>query len=275
VEGQAAQEAQTVASLLPARLREHNLTLISAGVAFYAFLAFIPMLIALVSIYGLVADPDDVEQQVENVTSALPEDVRVFITSQLEAITRANRAGVSLTLVIAIALALWSASGGMAALITGIHIAHEEDEPKSFVAKRGKALLLTLAAVIVLSVVIWMLAFLPAFIEDIGLGDTGRLVFGLLRWPLLAAFMVVALGLLYRLAVATDERRGLVTPGAIAGTGLWLVASLLFAFYTASFGNYAETYGALATIVVVLLWLFLSALAVLLGAEVDAIRSTN
>jgi membrane protein len=87
--------------------------------------------------------------------------------------------------------------------------------------------------------------------------------------------MVVALGLLYRLAVGADEHRGLVTPGAVAGTALWLVVSLLFAFYTANFSSYSETYGALATIVVVLLWLFLSALAVLLGAEVDAIRSTN
>jgi membrane protein len=275
VEGRAAQEAQTVASQLPARLREHNLTLVSAGVAFYAFLAFVPSLIALVSIYGLVANPDDVERQIGDVASALPEDVQTFITSQLTSITEANRAGVSLTLVAAIALALWSASGGMAALITGIHVAHEEDEPKSFVAKRGKALLLTLGAVIVLSAVIWMLAFLPAFIEDVGLGDTGRLVFGLLRWPILAAFMVVALGLLYRLAVGADEHRGLVTPGAVAGTALWLVVSLLFAFYTANFSSYSETYGALATIVVVLLWLFLSALAVLLGAEVDAIRSTN
>jgi membrane protein len=275
VEGRAAQEAQTVASQLPARLREHNLTLVSAGVAFYAFLAFVPSLIALVSIYGLVANPDDVERQIGDVASALPEDVQTFITSQLTSITEANRAGVSLTLVAAIALALWSASGGMAALITGIHVAHEEDEPKSFVAKRGKALLLTLGAVIVLSAVIWMLAFLPAFIEDVGLGDTGRLVFGLLRWPILAVFMVVALGLLYRLAVGADEHRGLVTPGAIAGTALWLVVSLLFAFYTANFSSYSETYGALATIVVVLLWLFLSALAVLLGAEVDAIRSTS
>jgi membrane protein len=276
MEGQAAQETKSIASQLPARLREHNLTLVSAGVAFYAFLAFVPSLIALVSIYGLVANPDDVERQIDDLAGALPDDVRMFITSQLTAITEANRAGVSLTLLVAIALALWSASSGMAALITGLHVAHEEDEPKSFVAKRGKALVFTLGAVVVLVAIIWTLTFLPAFIENVGLGDAGRLVFGLVRWPVLAALMILALGLLYRIAVSRPEPGRLVTPGAIFGMALWLVVSLLFAFYTANFSSYSETYGALlATIVIMLLWLFLSALAVLLGAEVDAIREAS
>ena len=119
--------------------------------------------------------------------------MRSFLVFQLTEITEANRAGVSITLVVSIAVALWSASGGMAALVTGINVAHEEDEPKSFVAKRGKALLLTLGAVIVLVALVWLLAFLPAFIEEVGLGDAGRLAFGILRWPVLALLMVLAL----------------------------------------------------------------------------------
>ena len=268
-----AQEVKSVGSELPPRLREHNLTLVSAGVAFYAFLALVPTLIAVVSIYGLVANPDDVRRQIDNVAGALPEEIRTFLEYQLTEIVEAPRAGVSLTLVVAIALALWSASGGMAALVTGLHVAHEEDEPKSFVAKRGKALALTLGAVIVLGVVVWSLAFLPSFIEEVGLGDTGRLVFGILRWPILAVVMVVALGLLYRLAVPGSRR--LITPGAIVGTAIWLAASVLFAFYTANFASYSKTYGALASIVIVLLWLFLSVLAILIGAEVDAIREAS
>jgi membrane protein len=180
---------------------------------------------------------------------------------------------VSVTLVVAILIALWSASGGMAALVTGLHVAHEEDEPKSFVVKRGKALALTLGAVVVLGIVVWLLAFLPPFIEEVGLGDAGRLVFSILRWPVLAVVMVVALGLLYRIAVPGS--RSLVTPGAVAGTAVWLGASVLFSFYTANFASYSKTYGTLASIVVVLLWLFLSALAILLGAEVDATREVG
>lgn len=275
MEGQAAHETKSVVSQLPPRMREHRLTLVAAGVAFYAFVAFVPTLIAVVSIYGLIADPDDVERQVDDVASALPEDVRTFIVSQLTAITNADRAGVSLTLVVAIVIALWSASGGMAALVSGVRITHDAEDPKSFVAQRGLALLLTLGAVVVLIAIVWLLAFLPAFIEEVGLGDTGRFAFGLARWPILAAVMVVALGLLYRLAVPGEPRR-LVTAGAIAGTAIWLVVSVLFAFYTSNFASYSETYGvALASIVVVLLWLYLSVLAVLLGAEVDAIRSSR
>ena len=270
-----ARDVKSVATQLPARLREHRLTLVAAGVAFYAFLAFVPTLIAVVSVYGLVADTSDVQRQVDNVAGALPEEVRNFIEFQLTSIINAPRAGVSITLVVAIAVALWSASGGLAALVTGLHVVHDEEEPKSFVAKRGKALVLTVGAVFVLGAVIWLLAFLPAFIEKWS-GDTGRLVFGIVRWPVLAAVMVVALGLLYRLAVpASGERTRLVSPGAVAGTALWLLVSLVFAFYTANFASYSKTYGALASIVVVLLWLYLSALAVLLGAEVDAIRRTT
>ena len=273
MEGQPAQEAKSVVSQLPGRLREHNLTLVAAGVAFYAFLALVPTLIAVVSIYGLVANPDDVSQQIEDVASALPQEVRNFLEFQLIQIASANRAGVSVTLAISILLALWSASGGMAALITGLHVAHEEDEPKSFVAKRSKALALMLGAVLVLGIVVWLLAFLPAFIEEVGLGDAGRLVFSIVRWPVLAIVMVVALGLLYRLAVPGS--RGLVTPGAIAGMALWLAVSVLFSFYTANFANYSKTYGTLASIVVILLWLFISALAILIGGEVDAIREAS
>jgi membrane protein len=273
VEAEPAQEAKTVATELPVRLREHNLTLVAAGVAFYAFLAIVPALIAVVSIYGLVADPDDVEQQVENVAGALPDEVRSFLEYQLSSIADANPAGVSVTFVVAILIALWSASGGMAALVTGLHVAHEEEEPKSFVAKRAKALALMLGALVVLGAVVFLLAFLPPLIDKAGLGDAGRVIFSIVRWPVIAVVMVVALGLLYRLAVPGS--RSLVTPGAIIGTGIWLAASLLFSFYTANFASYSETYGSLASIVILLLWLFLSALAVLVGAEVDAIREAS
>jgi membrane protein len=275
VEGHVAQDVKSVATQLPVRLREHRLTLVSAGVAFYAFLAVVPTMIAVVSVYGLVADASDVQRQVDNLAGALPEEVRNFIEFQLTSIIQANRAGVSITFVVAIAVALWSASGGLAALVSGLHVVHDVDEPKGFVAKRGKALLLTLGAVFVLGAVIWLLAFLPAFIDK-WLGDTGRVIFGIVRWPVLAVVMVLALGLLYRLAVpASGERTRLVSPGAVAGTALWLLVSVLFAFYTANFASYSKTYGALASIVVMLLWLYLSVLAVLLGAEVDAIRRTT
>ena len=243
----------------------------AAGVAFYAFLALVPALIAFVSIYGLVADPSDVTRQVEDIGSSLPAEVQDFLVFQLTSIVNANGTGVSVTAVVAIVLALWSASGGMAALITGIHIAREVEEPKGFVVKRGKALLLTLAAIVFLGVVIFLIAALPPLLDDAGLGDAGRLAFDIARWPVLAAVMIIGIGLLYRFAVRGRRRGwlGVVTPGAVVAMLGWLAASALFAVYTANFASYGKTYGALASIVVLLLWLWLSALVVLVGAEVD------
>jgi membrane protein len=260
-----------VATRLQPRIREHNLTLVAAGVAFYAFLALIPALVAFISIYGLVANPANVTRQVKDVASAQPKAVQDFFVYQLTSIIHANRAGVSITLIVAIALALWSASGGMAALVTGVHVAHERDQPKSFVKNRGKALLLTLGAIVFLSAVIFVIAALPPLLSKAGLGSAGRIALGTLRWPLLAVVMVVGIGLLYRFSMEDAPRGwlGVVTPGAVVAMVGWLVASALFAVYTANFSSYSKTYGALASIVVLLLWLWLSCLLVLVGAEVD------
>ena len=269
--GSVQERVQSAASRLRPRIREHNLTLVAAGVAFYAFLALVPALVAFISIYGLVANPKNVTQQVKNVASALPKEVQNFLVYQLTSIINANRAGVSLTLIVAIAVALWSASGGMAALVTGIHVAEERDQPKSFVKKRGTALLLALGAIVFLGVVIFVIAALPPLLSKAGLGSGGRVVLGVLRWPILAAVLVVGIGLLYRFSVKDGPRGwlGIVTPGAVVAMVGWLIVSALFAVYTANFSSYSKTYGALASIVVLLLWLWLGCLLVLLGAEVD------
>lgn len=265
-----ADDAKATASKLSERLREHNLTLVAAGVAFYAFLALVPALIAFVSTYGLVADPSDVTRQVKNLGSALPAEVQNFLVYQLTQIVNANSAGVSIVTVVAILLALWSASSGIAALVTGIHIAREREEPKGFVAKRGKALLLTLAAILFLSVVLFVIVAVPPLVSD-AFGKAGSIVFGVLRWLFLAAVMVVGIGLLYRFAVEKGARGwlGFLTAGAVVAALGWVVASGLFAAYTANFASYGKTYGALASIVILLLWLWLSSLALLVGAEVD------
>ena len=262
---------QSIASRLRPRIREHNLTLVAAGVAFYAFLALIPTLVAFISIYGLVANPADVTRQVKDVASALPKEVQNFFVYQLTSIIHANRTGVSVTLIVAVALALWSASGGMAALVTGVHVALDREQPKSYVKKRGKALLLTIGAIVFLSVVIFVIAAVPPLLSNVGLASAGRIVLGILRWPILAAVMVVGIGLLYRVSVKDGPRGwlGVVTPGSVVAMVGWLIVSALFAVYTANFSSYSKTYGALASIIVLLLWLWLSCLLVLLGAEVD------
>ena len=259
---------------IPTRLREHNTTLVAAGVAFYAFLAFIPALIAFISVYGLIADPADVKRQVQDVASALPREVQSFLVFQLDAIVEANPAAVSATLVVAIVIALWSASGGMAALITGIHVAFERDQPKSFVARRGKALGLTVGAIVFVGVVVFLVAALPPLVSDAG--DAGRISMQILRWPILAMVMVLGIGLLYRFSTEEQPRAwlGFVTAGSVVATIGWLIVSALFSVYTANFASYAKTYGSLASIVVLLIWIWLSSLLVLIGAEYDSASAT-
>ncbi len=126
------------AKRLPERLREHNLTLVAAGVAFYGFLALVPMLIAFVSIYGLVSNPEDVTRQVEDIGESLPAEVQDFLVFQLTSIVNASSRGVSIAAVVAIVLALWSASGGMAALITGIHVARRARRAEELRRQEGQ-----------------------------------------------------------------------------------------------------------------------------------------
>jgi membrane protein len=258
---------------LQKRISEHNLTLVSAGVAFYAFLAFIPALIIVVSVYGRIAEPHDIKRQIHDFASALPGAVERFIASQISAVSKAGAAGVSITLIVALLIALWSASGGMAALITGIRVALGNDEPEGFAKKRLRAIALTIAAVALLCVIVFLVAALPTLVSDAGWGTAGRVAVNVSRWPLLLALMAISLGVIYRLAGDQPRRSwlGVITPGAIIGALVWLLASGGFAVYTANFARYSKAYGTLASLVVVVLWLYLSALAVLLGAETDGL----
>ena len=274
---EAAGAAKQIARQLPGRLREHKLTLVSAGVAFYAFLAFVPTLIVIVTVYGLVAKPADIQRQVHDIAKALPDEVQNFIQQQITSIGHASGTRISIALVIAVALALWSASGGMAALVTGVNVARDQTEPTSFVKKRGKALVLTVGAIVLLVVMIFLIAAVPSILTKVGLGTTGRVVFDIVRWPVLAIVIVLGLGVLYHIAVGRPRKARFraVTPGALVATLLWLIASGLFAVYTANFASYSKTYGSLASIVVVLLWLYLSAVAVLIGAEIDGLSTAS
>jgi membrane protein len=263
--------ARQVGLALPKRITEHNLTLVSAGVAFYAFLALVPTLIVVVTVYGLVANRHDVPGQVHSFASALPDEVERFIQAQVTRIASADTAGLSITLLVALLIAFWSSSGGMAALVAGINVARGQAQPLGFLQKRRRGLILALGAVALLTLTIFLAAALPPLVADVGFGSGGRFVVNVLRWPVLAFVMVTGIGVLYRVA---EERSpvthfGIFTPGTVVATLTWLLASGLLSVYTANFSRYSRTYGSLSSIIVVLLWLYLGAFAVLLGAEVD------
>ncbi|HEU5152817.1 MAG TPA: YihY/virulence factor BrkB family protein [Iamia sp.] len=240
--------------------KRDDLPLLAAGVAFYALLSLVPALAAMVSVYGLVADPADVDRQVGDALAAAPAEVRELVSEQLRAVTDQSQGGLGLTVAIGVLLALWSASSGMKHLIGAINVAYDEEETRGFVALRLRALLLTLGAIVFAVVAVGLLALAP-----------GGIVAALVRIPLLGLGMLVGLAVLYRYGPDRDEPRWSWTaPGTIVAVVGWLVGSALFSLYTATSGSYAETYGALGAVVVLMLWLMISAAVIVVGAEVNA-----
>lgn len=245
--------------------------LLAAGVAFYSFLALFPAMIAAVLIYGLVADPKTVAEQAQQLTDALPANAASVIKGQMKAITQTPQQSLSLGLVIALALALWSASGGVGNVVTAVNIAYDEEETRGFVKRKLLALGLTLGAIVFVVVTVTLVAVAPALLDS--LVGSGPLRWGLevARWIVLLIAVSVALAVIYRYAPDRDAPQvRWVSVGATVATVIWLVASLGFSLYVDNFSNYGKTYGALAGVVVLLLWLWITNFIVLLGAEVNA-----
>jgi membrane protein len=250
-------------------VKTDNVTLTAAGVAFYSMLAIFPALIAVVTIYGLVAEPADVQRQVSSFAENMPPGAGDLLTDQLDRIVRTRQRSLSIALVISLAAALWSASAGIQALIKGLNIAYDEQETRGFVKLRGLALLLTIGGIVVVLGAIALIAVLPAVLSRMGLGRAGELAISIGRWPALVVLVAVALAVLYRLGPdRANPRFRWVSWGAVAAVVLWVAISAGFSYYVSNFGKYGQTYGSLGAVIVLLLWL--SALAALIGAELDA-----
>jgi membrane protein len=254
-----------------AEVKEDNVTLLAAGVAFYAMLAIFPAIIAVVTVYGMVADPNQVETQVGEFAKSLPSGADELLTEQLRNVTQAGRQSLSIGLAVSLLAVLWSASGGVQGLVKGLNLVYDEGESRGFLKLRGLSLLLTLGAIVVAVVALALITVFPAVIDDLGLGQAGELAASIARWVVLALLVLVALAVVYRLAPdRANPRWRWVSWGAVVALVVWLLGSVGFSWYVDNFGKYNQTYGALAAVIVLLLWLFLSAFAVLLGAELDA-----
>jgi membrane protein len=252
-------------------VKEDNVTLLAAGVAFYAMLAIFPAIIAVVTVYGMVADPAQVQSQVGEFAKSLPSGADELLTGQLENVTQAGRQSLSIGLAVSLLAVLWTASGGVQGLVKGLNLVYDEKETRGFLKLRGLSLLLTLGAILMAVVAIALVAVFPAVIDDLNLGQVGELAASIARWVVLALLALAAVAVLYRYAPdRANPRWRWVSWGAMVALVLWLLGSIGFSWYVDNFGKYNQTYGTLAAVIILLLWLFLSAFAVLLGAEIDA-----
>ncbi|MBV9117162.1 MAG: YihY/virulence factor BrkB family protein [Acetobacteraceae bacterium] len=255
-------------------INDKNLFLVAGGVTYYVLLALFPALLALVFIYGLVFDRAQVETQVNAMSGVLPEAAQKLIATELHQIVSSSGGALSVGVVLSVLFALWSASRGMSGLMSGLDIAYGETEKRSFIRFNLIALGLTLGLLVAGVIVIALVAVLPAVaaaFQGGGGGGVVKWVALIVEWPILLGLFMVLLALLYRYA---PDRRApqwrWASPGAIVGSVLWIVGSILFSLYVGNFANYNATYGSLGAVVVLLTWLYLSAFVVLLGAEINA-----
>jgi membrane protein len=254
-----------------AEVKEDNVGLLAAGVAFYAMLAIFPAIIAVVTVYGMVADPDQVKTQVGELAKSLPAGADELLNEQLTNVVNAGRQALSIGLALSLLALLWSVSSGVQGLIKSLNVIYDEKETRGFVKLRGLSLLLTLGAIVVAVVALALITVFPGVIDGLGLGRAGQVAASVARWVVLAVLVLLALGVVYRLGPdRANPRWRWVSAGAVVALVLWLLGSVGFSYYVDNFGKYNQTYGALAAVIILLLWLFLSAFAVLLGAEFNA-----
>ncbi|MCP5028939.1 MAG: YihY/virulence factor BrkB family protein [Actinomycetia bacterium] len=262
---------------LMSRLKTDNLTVTAAGVAFFGLLSLVPALVATISIYGLVADTDDVVSQVEDLASSASPEVQSILEEQMEGLAGGNSAALGVSLAVSVLLAVWSASGAINNLMKAINFQYRTLETRKGWMVRLMALVFTLGTILFVVAAVFLVAVLPAMAAEVGFGDAVRWALGITRFPMLALMMVVGLSVLYRFAPSHPERRPLqlLSPGAVVATLLWVMVSAAFSIYTANLGSYNETYGSMAGVVILLMFLWLTALVVLVGATINHLLETR
>ena len=245
--------------------------IIGGGVAFFGFLAIFPALIALISLYGLVASPETVARQVDNLAKNLPQSAAELISTQLKDITSNSGGALTVGLIVAILGALWSASGGIGNLITAVNLAYDEVETRGFVKLKATALALTIGGIVFVLIAFGLVAVVPAVINALPLGVVGTVLAQIATYVVLLAMFAGGLAVVYRVAPDRDAPRfRWVSLGSVIVTVVWALVSVAFSFYVNHFGSYNKTYGAIAGVIVLMLWLYITCYLVLLGAEINS-----
>ncbi|WP_051328598.1 YihY/virulence factor BrkB family protein [Geminicoccus roseus] len=260
------------------RLRDDDVLITGSSVAFFVLLAVFPALSALVALFGLFAEPERIEQLVEALRSILPDTSTQVVVEHIRRFAeRWQSAGSvpSFAPYVGFAMLLWSANVGTKGLFRGLNRIYRCEESRGILRFYAVTLLFTLAGILFLLLAIAVVLIIPALLELLGVGEGRRQVIGLLRWPVLLVLVTGVLTLLFRYGPACGRAPWMaVLAGSAVASLLWLGGSVLFSWYVTNLGNLSELYGSLSTVIGFMIWIWLSASAVLIGAEVDsAIRT--
>jgi membrane protein len=253
----------------------HDDMLIAAGVAFYAFLAIFPALIIFISMYGLVFDLTNVTEHAEEIASVLPAEARPLVLDMLTSLVTRGPENLNHGLVIGLLIAFWSSRAGIAALQSGVNFAYEVRDDRNIFVIIGISLTLTLGAVVFAVLALTVIAAVPVALSVLKVPNAQVATLLLIRWPILAVFAFLSISIIYffvphRRPGGPWRRTRRMLPGAIAATLIWLFGCSLFSFYVTQIAIYDATYGSLGGAVILLLWLWFTALSVLIGAEINA-----
>lgn len=261
----------TVLGRIAAGVSQKKLSLLSAGVAFFAMLALFPAIAATISLFGYVSDPVMVQENMQLLEPIIPEQVFSLISQQVTSVVSAEREALGIASVVSLLFATWSARAGVGAVIMGLNaIAHEQDE-RNFVWTLVVAYGLTLLLIFVTLVAVAAVIVVPAILAFFPLGGAGSLAVNAVRWVVALVTVVMGIGALYRFGPSRRHRRmPYITLGNIVASMLWIAGSVLFSVYLSNFGNYNQIYGSLGAVIALLMWFYVSAFVVLLGAELNA-----
>jgi membrane protein len=251
-------------------LARDNISIMAAGIAYYAMLSIFPGMSALVLTYGLVADPLAIESHVGALAGVLPAEALKLVSDQLHALVSAPTEKLGIGLIVSVAIALWSATSGTSAIMNALTIAYEGKEDRGIVHFYGRALALTVAGAVFGLLALLLIAGVPAAAAHLPLSPFWEELLPQVRWPLLAILAFLWMGTLYRLAPNRERPAwDFLRAGTIAASLLWLAGSAAFSFYASYFGSYDRTYGSLGAVAILLVWLYATAYITLAGAELN------
>jgi membrane protein len=250
---------------------EDRVIAIAAGVTFYVLLAIFPAIAALVSLYGLFADPQTISTHLKDAGAVLPGGAVDIIGEQINSLVAQGGKTLGVTVLTGLAISLWSANAGIKALIDALNVVYGEKEKRGFFKLNALSLTFTVGIIAFMLLAMGAMVALPIVLDHVGLGRITEVVIKLARWPVM--FLVVGFGiaLLYRYGPSRDTAKWRwITWGSALAALVWIVASILFSWYATNFGSYNKTYGSLGAAIGFMTWIWISTIVILLGAELDA-----
>jgi membrane protein len=254
-----------------ANVSKHRIMELAAGMTYYSLFAIFPAIAALVAVYGLFADPSTIAKHLDQLGGFLPSGALDVARDQLTRVASKGSQALGLTFLIGLAVSLWSANAAMKSLFDTLNIVYREEEQRGFLKLNAISLGFTIGAILFVLAALGAVVAVPIFLNYVGLSNQSDLLLRIGRWPALYLVLTVALAVIYRYGPSRQKPRWRwITWGSAIAAMLWLAASALFSWYAANFGKFNETYGSLGAVIGFMMWLWISAIVILLGGEIDA-----